>query len=125
MIGGFYEALLALKVILDGHEIPDFGWGHNPTASGLDMVSINKNGTVFIWDSKGTRGTSKPTQFDRDSKRQALMKEAEGLISRASNLTEAVKIKAIDNLSRQRVQYRTAYGHAGAGGWKIVRGYNK
>jgi hypothetical protein len=83
-VGAAYEGLLAIFVYSGlGQDIPAGGWGHDPTSNGADVISVDKQGNVYLWDSKArSRGYSnrESKTFTSASARQKALIQARDII---------------------------------------------
>ena len=127
LLGALYEALLAIKIYTDlGHTIPNGGWGHKPARNGLDVLSIDNQGRVYIWDAKGrseTSGVGKaPSKtFVGDANQAKVRAEALAIIDAENSLPQQLKAKARSNLINGRAVYRTAYAQVGKPGFRLIK----
>jgi len=126
VLAALYEALLAYDIVTKtGQIIPTGGWGHNPNANGSDIVSVDTNGDVYLWDAKARNYSlqnSPSKTFSVDKRNATALTEAERIIRGAKNLDQTVINKAVGNIRAGRVNYRTAYAKVGTPGWRVIKG---
>ena len=87
--------------------------------------SVDSDGNVYLWDAKSrsnsVQNSASRTFSDPGRRAQAITKARE-IIDASHNLDDAVKTRALANLGRGQVRFRTAYAKVGTPGWRIIKG---